>query len=466
VYLLSVSSNTIGGSGTGAGNVISGNTLDGILVQDGADSNTIQGNRIGTNAAGTADLGNSGSGVRIFDASYNLVGGTAPGAGNLISGNEGIGVQIYQGTPTGNEIVGNLIGTDVTGMLGIGNGTHGILVGDAVDTVVGGSTPAARNVIAANGSNGVYIFTSTRTSVQGNLVGVAADGLSPLGNDHHGVAIANGSTDSTIGGEGVTGGRCDGPCNVIVFGQGVDADGVYVEDGANVSNAILGNCIHSNAHLGIDIGPDGMTANDDGDGDSGGNDLQNYPVLSLAQADAGGATVEGTLNSTPLRRFRVEFFANAGCDASAHGEGARYLGFTLPVTDASGNASFSTTVAAPVADGEAITATATNTSTRNTSEYSACITATCLESVTFGHTITALDKGTLGWAAPEDVRYVRGELASVSSYGVLETGDLPGATSLDISADSGAMYYLVKPLGCGSWQTTAGGEPQRDAQLP
>src|SRR6185436_9177479 len=108
--------NNIGGTLPGARNIISGNNQNGIyLYLAGASNNLIQGNFIGTDLTGTASLANSGSGIGITNAAANTIGGIVSGAGNLISGNNNIGIY-FQGTGASRNVVqGNFIGTDVTG---------------------------------------------------------------------------------------------------------------------------------------------------------------------------------------------------------------------------------------------------------------------------------------------------------------------------------------------------------------
>ena len=83
------SNNTIGGTGAGAGNVISGNSGDGIDIS--GDGNFVQGNKIGTDVVGSSSLGNQVAGVRIL-GSFNTIGGTGSGAGNVISGSKDEGI--------------------------------------------------------------------------------------------------------------------------------------------------------------------------------------------------------------------------------------------------------------------------------------------------------------------------------------------------------------------------------------
>ena len=99
--------------------------------------------------------------------------------------------------------------------------------------------------------------------------------------------------------------------------------GLQPSDGSS-NNRITGNSIHDNGGLGIDLGSDGVTLNDVGDGDAGPNNLQNYPVLSAAISDGISPRITGALNSVPTTTFSVEFFASPSCDPSGNGEGRRF----------------------------------------------------------------------------------------------------------------------------------------------
>ena len=129
--VLASAGNTVGGSASGDGNVISGN-LRGILVTGvAAVGDLILGNIIGTDATGTYDLGNAEEGVRIeLGATGTVVGGPVAGDRNLISGND-VGVLVDGPTTSGNSILGNLIGTDKTGTLDLGNSREGVRIDDA-----------------------------------------------------------------------------------------------------------------------------------------------------------------------------------------------------------------------------------------------------------------------------------------------------------------------------------------------
>ena len=183
--LLSLSSNnTIGGTTAAGRNVISGNTFDGVAIS--GDGNIVQGNYIGTNAAGTAAIPNGTSGVSIPSSQYanNLIGGTAAGAGNLISGNPR-GLKI---NGIGTLIQGNLIGTDPTGTSKVPNGLGVDVLGTNI--VVGGLTPAARNIISGNNGDGVSI-AGNGSKVQGNYIGADITGTQPLGNGGSGVVAGD-----------------------------------------------------------------------------------------------------------------------------------------------------------------------------------------------------------------------------------------------------------------------------------
>jgi len=142
--------------------------------------------------------------------------------------------------------------------------------------------------------------------------------------------------------------------NTIAFNGG---PGVTVR-GASTGVAVRGNAVFGNAGPGIDLGNDGLTANDPGDADDGTNHLQNAPVLVLASSAAAGTTVSGTLNSTPNTRFLIDFYATPPASEPA---GMTYIGSGLVLTDAGGNADFGVTLPTRAAAGWGITATATTT---------------------------------------------------------------------------------------------------------
>jgi hypothetical protein len=463
------SGTTIGGTAPGAGNLISGNAV-GINATNfkSGPLPVIQGNLIGTDATGTQALGNyigintdgpfliggttpstrniisgnyvgiSGGGViegnyigtditgtmAVSNGSENgiwlhggLVGGTDPGAGNVISGN-GIGIRIFGG---GCQIEGNLIGTDATGTQAIRNG-DGIFALDsgANNNVIGGTTAAARNVISGN-SNGISVGASGNV-IEGDYIGTDITGTRAIGNSN-GVNLTNGASHNTIGGTTATarniisgkgnagvimadesgGTGLNLPSNNMVEGNyiGIDVGGsVALGNGTGVlinnaggnhavennliggtvsgagnvisgngpgaginidtvtGNSVFGNSIYSNAGGGIRLG-------------DGANNNQTAPVLSSALSSSTGTAISGTLAGYPSTSFRIEFFSNQTPDPSGYGEGQTFLGFAQVNTDSSGN--FSANLPTALPPGTLISATATDAN-GNTSMFAADIT--------------------------------------------------------------------------------------------
>ena len=201
-------SHRVGGSTAAARNVISGNQLHGIEISGNtANGNQVLGNYIGTNVAGTAALGNTLVGVEINQgASNNSIGGSTTGAGNVLAGNGWDGVRIWSAGSNGNVIQGNMIGTNVTGTAAIANGTYGILLftGSPQNTIIGGTATGARNIISGNTWRGVALFGTdgvgpNGTLIQGNFIGTTSTGTSPLPNLQGGVGIF-GTSNNDVGG--------------------------------------------------------------------------------------------------------------------------------------------------------------------------------------------------------------------------------------------------------------------------
>jgi hypothetical protein len=332
------SNNLIGGTTPAARNIISGNngfqagiTIEGTGIR-------VEGNFIGTDVTGTHALGNF-EGVMVTGGSNNQIGGTEPGAGNLISGSRFNGVIAQR---NGTVIQGNMIGTDVTGTLALPNGLDGIQIVGGSNDLVGGTETGAANLISGNARHGVYIYSAGSSGaqiVQGNRIGTDVTGSQALGNGGDGVHILR-SNNNTVGGE------APGAGNTIAFNGN---DGVLVDQGTG--NAILGNAIFANANLGIELL-------------HGANHGQAAPVITSASTDGDSTTVTGTLTSTPNVTFTLEIFAN---DPS--GVGQRILGSVEVTTDADGNASFTVTFAVAIDPGMFLTATATD-SANNTSRFS------------------------------------------------------------------------------------------------
>lgn len=383
--------NVIGGSQPGIGNIISGNGRNGINLWGAGQGNVVRGNRIGTNAAGTVAIANSLVGIQILFSSATVIGTNGDGVndgleGNLISGNGRDGVSINGTGSEFNVVAGNLIGTDVTGTLALGNGSvttdDGVSINNGprnnrIGTNGDGLADELEgNVISGNSGHGVVILGagSNQNVVAGNRIGTTAFGTAPIGNGFNGVWVgthgaAAGPQLNRIGTDG-NGVADAAEGNVISFNKGT---GVSVLNSTAVGNSIRGNSIFANTKLGIDLNDNGVTANDIGDADSGPNNLQNFPVITSAASNPTKTVVTGTLDSNANTTFSLDFYSNAASDPSGFGEGETYLGTATVTTDSNGHVAFSATLPVAVPLGRIITGTATDPN-GNTSEFSGNVT--------------------------------------------------------------------------------------------
>lgn len=433
VSVLQGTSNVIGGTLAGAGNVISGNAQYGIVLSGGV-ATMIQGNLIGTDSGGRLARGNVLSGVRI-DCASNWIGGEALPARNVISGNGNSGILLSGMHASNNVIAGNFIGPDVTGAARIGNGFAGINLAGAPGNWIGTAAPRGGNVISGNGFlgagfSGLYLNGAGATGnwVRGNLIGTDATGTNAMANAVGGIIVSGAGTNLFGGSEpgagnvisgnlkvavsigdpgangnvlignligtmpdgttplgnqwhgieflntasgNVVGGIAPGEGNRIAYATSpAGYDGVRIRDGCS-NNVVRGNAIFDNPGLAIDLGVDGATLNDAGDADAGANALQNFPVLSSASGRF-LTTIAGSLNSRPNSACTIDFYGNTAADPTGYGEGQRYLGSINVMTGGDGNATFTTTLTNAVNVGSFISATATDAA-KNTSEFSAVV---------------------------------------------------------------------------------------------
>jgi parallel beta-helix repeat protein len=495
VLLQDASGVTIGGTDPQAGNLIAGNTTDGILL-NGGSANTIQnnvvsangsygvllngsadnqvlGNLIGTTPDGLAAMPNS-IGLSIQDAGGNTV------DGNTISGNSERGVYLSGPTSPGNNFSANFIGVGVDGMTAVPNGTGIFISGAPENTFVG-------NVISGNIGSGVVITGASATGnvFEQNLIGVAVDGLTAQGNTSYGVSITGGAHGNQVGTLGVNP-ETDHNGNTIAYnGQA----GVVVLGAATTGNRIRGNSIYANGGLGIDLGGDGITANDyDTDGqqpiehdlDGGPNLLLNFPELSSARATPGGFSVAGRIKSIANTTLIIDFYASPAADPTGFRQGARWIGSKSVTTNGDGEAGIMATVA-EIASDELITATATDPD-GNTSEFSEAVVVrgaggggrggrpltaavvgsadTAGDSLTFDQLQAIFNAAIFAWqAACADA----GDLPGVQ----IEIADLPGAQlgltngrtiAIDVDAAGGGWFIDPTPWDQSEFVASAGGD--------
>ncbi|WP_338414269.1 right-handed parallel beta-helix repeat-containing protein [uncultured Sphaerotilus sp.] len=313
-----------------------------IQVRAGADGVTLAGLRIGTDTTGQSAPGNSGNAVEI-SAAQALVGGPTAADRNLLSGNYA-GILVTGASASGARIEGNYIGTDSLGQSALGNRTVGIYLDAPSATVV-------HNLVSGNGYEGVYLLAgASGSSVQGNLIGTDLSGTHAVGNGSFGVYVEN-TRDVLIGG------TTAGTGNLIAW-QKAGAGISIVGTAGGVS--VLGNAVHDNAGLGIDLGAAGVNGNREADTDGGPNNLLNYPVLGSATSVAGATRLVGDMTGTAGTTLRIEFFVSNQADPLGFGEGAVFLGSTSVTVNANGLAHIDTTLAGVLLQtGQVVSATAT-----------------------------------------------------------------------------------------------------------
>lgn len=341
----------IGGTAGGAGNLISGNTSDGVrFIGTGTSNNSIIGNLVGTNAAGLADLGNGASGFRI-DSSGNTVGGAEIGEGNVLSGNDDNGIRIGGDE---NVIIGNLVGVDQTGVNPLGNTNRGIYIVGGSNNVIGGERG---NFVSSNGLEGIGISQAAATgnAILGNFIGGAAAGLG----NRDGILIDD-APQNEIGGTSA------GDANQI---SGNTRNGIRILSDSAIGNPIQQNSIFNNQQIGIDLNGDGLTPNDVDDVDTAANLTQNTPSIHSATLEASSdLTITysvGSSFSSSAYPLTIEFY---GADSDGE-EGQSFLGSdSYEIAGAGKTITIDAVTGVSVTD--QIVATATDRS-GNTSEFSA-----------------------------------------------------------------------------------------------
>ena len=389
---------------SGANCLVEGNTGGMNITLFGGGGSTVRGNECGTIKLDRSDdnlvVGNTTSRVRVLGGGLsgpivgNTIGGPALEDRNYITGygtwnSEGLpaGAAIQLATTAQTRIENNWIGTTPDG-LSSGNAacTMGINFQSQNDDVTVVDNRIAGILGIGQGPHhagqlfgwAIYFWGSTSNiDIAGNTIGLDANGDATLGSVW-GVNVDNFSFYTVDGVSLVD--------NVIA---GHLFNGVRV--GPTATMRLSGNEIYANGWLGVDLIPDaftsGVSPNDPLDIDTGGNGVQNFPVLQSATREGADVRVIGTLNSTPASDFTVELFASSECDPSDYGEGEHYLGSTSVTTDAAGDASFDVALPATLPEGWVVSATATLEPLGATSEFSLCepvVGDLCQEDLGFG----------------------------------------------------------------------------------
>ncbi len=304
------SGDTYGGTAAGLGNVISGNQDIGLYA---GGSVTIEGNYVGTNPTGNVALGN-GDGISATQAA----GGPSPVSviitNNVASGNGADGIyvsQLSQASPATYTIADNLVGTNAAGTAAMGNGADGIFL----QYVTGSSI--LDNVSSAN-ETGLNAFNCASDVFQGNRIGTDETGQVALGNRFGGIELTE-STGNTFGGTG------PGQGNVIADNGTV---GISVDEGQQ--NLITHNSIFGNTDAGISLNP-------------GVGQLEAAPVLTFTPTSASTGTLSGTLNASPSLAYTVEVFSNPSAVRAGDEQGKTFVQDVTVDTDSTGKGTFSVT---------------------------------------------------------------------------------------------------------------------------
>ncbi len=357
VHILS-DDNVIGTGSLSEGNLIAGG-IRGIDIQSGS-GNIIQGNRIGTNAAGTAAIvpGGIEAGIRIrHTAGANIIGNPNFGQGteNIISGH--INGVVLESQPA-STVLNNFIGTDIGSISAIPNNV-GINVFSSNNLI-------ESNTVSGNTNEGIILQNGgDANTIRFNRIG-AGFASPPLPNT---VGISIRSSNNLIENNEIAFNSAKGiefpQGNTIPTGNSIFAN-IPIIPGSSESS------IYSNGGLGISLtNGNAPLLNDPGDADTGVNNGQNYPVLTIATSIAGNTNIQGTLNSTASSNFTLHFYANLSCDPSGFGEGGTFIGSANVATTAGGITGFNLNLPVAVPTGSFITATATD-GQGNTSEFSQC----------------------------------------------------------------------------------------------
>jgi CSLREA domain-containing protein len=399
-----------------SGNVVSANLGDGMRLS--GDGNRVVSNIVGLSPDGVYEAGNGRYGITLGSLG-NFIG--EPGAGNVIVSNKFDGIHVLDG---GNTIRANWIGVDPRGLIVKGayqgtNGEAGIyIMSGANNMTIGGPAPADGNVIAQNGTWGIsawadglrvennhigmvpgssllhawpnvyggVLVIGRNGVVSGNTFGLALRGPS-VGlfnavnatiqrnqfNADPSAIHATGISTGLVGGAGAGNEFVNG--SVVVTGSAkmrirTNTHRFNPSSGAppiEIIPGATGGALDSAGSFGFSFEHDFVTPNDSGDGDTGPNGVQNFPVLTQAVTSNTNVIVTGTIDGSNVARS-IDLYSTPACHQTGHGPGERYL---ATVNVPAGQTTFTRSIPWILNDPSLITATATGPD--GTSEFSACI---------------------------------------------------------------------------------------------
>jgi hypothetical protein len=478
---------TIGGNTVSERNIISGNEHIGLRLLDVTNC-TVKGNFIGVDRTGTAALGNY-DGVSLEGAvKFCTIGGTTPTERNIISGNVAYGLPIFGAGAEGNIIIGNYIGTDITGTIAIPN-TYGVLFDDgSFNNILGGNSSAERNILSGNSAYGVFIYNMGTNSnvVRGNYIGTDVNGTTAIpnavgividgaaykhiidsniisGNLQQGIYINITGCDSTsiiknkIGvdinnnplGNGSDGIRISqGPKHSLIGGTPAEANiiannggnGVYIMFPNDDNHLISCNSIYNNSGLGIDIFPAGVNANDVGDGDFGPNEELNYPEIDTVIFLSGPnkTIISGIIDTQNPETISIQIY-RAIPDLSGHGQGIEYLSTITP--DITGN--WADTLTGLIVS-DFLTTLAIDQN-NNTSEFSIARNTTTIASIsdnTFKSKLFVYPNPTSSSFIVEGKKMEKIEVINIEGRVIKEIQPLSEKVVINISSESKGIYFI------------------------
>ncbi|WP_233214590.1 LamG-like jellyroll fold domain-containing protein [Rhodopirellula bahusiensis] len=410
-----------------------------IEITDAVINTSVTGNIFGSGATGISDPGlalNNTSGVIADGADNGNI------AGNIFAFSKSKGIQALNAADgwsiTGNQFIDIGLNASNGDAIGI-NASSGITIDG--NYLSGTSTQA---LYTGSGTNNITFSNNT----------VVNNGVGPTSGTHiqyDAIALRGGSYDVTIAhniiannyGAGIA--VNDGAYGIEITENSIYGNGTVLSRQGDAASGIIGiDLQNSSDNTSFGTAPY-YTANDAGDSDTGGNSLQNFPVIDSASTDGTQLAVSGSFNSLAARTYRLEFFLTDEY-ASGHGQGETYLGSIDVTTDGSGNATFDTNFVAALPSGTLVTATATDLTTNETSEFSQQFAVNDTPHILGSNLVTngEFTSDASGWNVSGNLDHDSGQMR----FG--QIGGAPGVLSQTLTTEVGKEYFVTFRYGDGS----------------